>query len=60
MKLWQKCPICDGTGNVSGGYFGRAGDSPYWVSDHTIESCQRCDGTGTIETPEQGEEISNE
>ena len=53
MKLWQKCPICDGTGNVSGGYFMRAGDSPTWTSDRTIEECQKCNGTGVIETPEQ-------
>ena len=55
MKLWQKCPICDGTGNVSGGYFTRAGDSPTWVSGNTIETCQTCNGMGVIKTPDQAE-----
>ena len=53
MKLWQKCPICDGAGNVSAGYFLRAGDYNQWTSDHTLDTCEICKGKGIIETPKQ-------
>ena len=46
--MWQKCPICNGVGQVSGGYFTRAGDSPFWMSGSTLEPCLRCDGTGLL------------
>ncbi len=53
MKYWQKCPICNGVGQVSGGYFLRAGDCDHWVSDRAMEMCQICGGKGIIEAPEQ-------
>ncbi len=53
MRVWQKCPICDGVGQVSGGYFTRAGDYNQWVSNKTLETCKVCEGSGLIETPEQ-------
>ena len=49
--MWQKCPVCNGVGQVSGGYFLRAGDYNEWASDHTTEVCQICNGTGLIEMP---------
>jgi len=52
MSVWQKCPICNGTGLVSGGFFSHAGDCETWVSDHTTEMCQRCQGIGTILAPD--------
>ena len=55
MKYWQKCPVCNGVGQVSGGYFTRAGDCNQWVSDGAAEVCQTCEGKGIIETPEQEE-----
>ena len=49
---WQKCPICNGNGQVSGGFYGHAGDYPYWTSDRTIETCQACNGQGIIASPD--------
>ena len=50
---YQKCPICEGNGSVSGGFYSHAGDCPYWTSDHTMEICQACNGTGLILEPEE-------
>ncbi len=38
--MYQKCPICNGTGIVSGGFFDHAGDMETWVSDHAAETCR--------------------
>ena len=46
---YQRCPICNGVGVVSGGYFGRAGDCGSWTSGGTTELCQLCNGTGIID-----------
>ena len=48
MSKWQLCPLCKGVGQVSGGYFGRAGDCETWASSNTIEMCQICNGKGVI------------
>ena len=53
MNYWQKCPICDGVGQVSGGYYLRAGDGSQWVSNRVTEICQTCWGKGIIEVPPQ-------
>ena len=34
---YQKCPICYGNGQVSGGFYIRAGDNPNWGASHTME-----------------------
>ncbi len=46
---FQKCPVCNGVGIVSGGYFARTGDSPYFVTGNTTDRCQICKGTGLID-----------
>ncbi len=46
---WQKCPICDGVGIVSGGYFTRAGDYNSWVASNTTETCRICEGSGILD-----------
>jgi len=52
MILWQKCPVCEGTGLVSKPP-GVAGDIQFWLSTSSSPyTCKRCDGTGTIKTPE--------
>ena len=46
---FQKCPICNGVGQVSGGYFGRAGDYDRGIASDTIEVCKICRGWGIID-----------
>lgn len=58
MKLWQKCPICGGCGQVSGGFFDSPGSTDEygnhtWVSASAVEMCKVCQGQGIIQTPEQ-------
>jgi len=53
ILLWQKCPVCDGTGQVSGGYFGRPGDCLSWISSDAMEECRVCKGKGLIKTPSE-------
>lgn len=48
---YQKCPICNGVGQVSGGYFARASDYPYWSHNLALEKCQICDGRDVIARP---------
>jgi len=43
-----KCPICSEVGQISGGYFNRAGDYNQWISGHTTEICKVCKGVGYI------------
>ena len=55
---WSKCPVCDGVGKVSNGYYSRTGDSPTWMSSSaTPEQCRTCKGFGALITQrEPGEE----
>jgi len=46
------CPVCNGVGQVSGGFYGRAGDCPTWTSDKTLELCRACNGKGYLFVPE--------
>ena len=44
------CPVCNGVGQVSNGFYSRAGDYPYWVSSGTgNEECRSCKGKGWVE-----------
>ena len=45
---YQKCPVCNGNGTVSGGFYDHPGDCPYWTTDHTTETCRTCQGRGII------------
>jgi len=45
---WQACPVCRGSGAMSGGFFNRAGDCPTWSSSASMETCQVCKGRGII------------
>jgi len=46
---FQKCPVCNGVGVVSGGYFTRAGDCNSWVATSAYECCLTCEGRGIID-----------
>ncbi len=52
---YQKCPVCNGNGQVSGGIYFHPGNYPYWVSDHVMETCRTCKGKGIISQLEQKE-----
>ena len=54
LMEWQLCPLCQGTGAVSGGYFDRAGDCNTWVSGSTLDECRICKGKGIVVRPEGG------
>ena len=47
------CPVCNGVGQVSAGFYSRGGDCPYWVSSTVNpEICRSCDGKGWVEVRE--------
>ena len=48
---YQKCPVCNGNGLVSGGFYSHPGDYPVWSSLNTMEMCRTCDGRGIIIMP---------
>lgn len=45
-KLPHKCPVCDGRGTVSAGFYSPGGYA--WTT--SPEKCRACDGTGVIIT----------
>ena len=53
MAEWQMCPVCNGVGQVSVGYFTRAGDCNQWASHSVLEVCRICEGKGLIIKPEE-------
>lgn len=53
---YQRCPVCNGVGFVSGGYFNRPGDAVEWVSATGTDTCKICKGTGIIVKPDSGRE----
>ena len=48
---YQKCPVCNGNGQVSGGFYNHPGDYPFWTSNCTSELCRTCEGKGIIIAP---------
>ena len=51
--MWQKCPVCNGTGLVSRPPW-VAGDMPGWSSTGTGPyPCRTCGGTGTLWAPSE-------
>ena len=52
-----RCPVCNGNGLVSAGFYSHGGDFPNWVSNSTNpEKCQSCDGKGYVKVYEEQEE----
>jgi len=43
------CPVCNGVGRVSAGFYNRSGDCLYWVSSGGTEECRSCQGRGWLE-----------
>lgn len=52
MSEWQRCPICDGHGWLSYPP-GTPAHVPFHGTSVGPWQCHRCEGAGTIETPEQ-------
>lgn len=43
------CPVCNGNGEVSSGFYSHPGDYPYWVRGATgPETCRSCGGKGWV------------
>ena len=51
-KEYQKCPVCNGNGLVSGGFYNHPGDCGSWTSSDSAETCRTCGGQGIIVAPE--------
>ena len=48
------CPVCNGVGMVSAGFYSHDGNYPYWVSSEVNpETCRSCDGKGWVEVHEE-------
>jgi DnaJ-class molecular chaperone len=59
MSEWQKCPVCNGAGKVTSGFYNRGGDWPFWVSsDGNPEMCRCCQGKGIILKPIESPEVT--
>jgi hypothetical protein len=44
-----RCPVCNGVGTLSAGYYNRTGDVLEWTSgDITPIECRACKGTGIV------------
>ena len=47
------CPVCNGNGQVSAGFYSHPGDYLYWVSNGAgMEVCRSCNGKGWVEIEE--------
>ena len=51
MKIAQRCPVCQGSGNVPGGFYNVcAGHATSWSSSSAMEKCRSCvDGLVYVE-----------
>jgi hypothetical protein len=48
------CPVCNGVGQVSAGFYNHGGDCPLWSSsDLNPEICRSCGGKGWIEVSDE-------
>ena len=48
------CPVCNGVGKVSAGFYNRGGDCQFWVGGTTNpEECRSCKGKGWLEVSEE-------
>ncbi len=50
MSKGVLCPVCNGVGKVSAGFYNRAGNYPLWVTGtNDDEVCRSCNGKGWVE-----------
>jgi len=54
MIIQQKCPICEGRGNVIGGFYS-ATPGCQTVTSHLTETCRNCLGIGVVYVQQDGE-----
>jgi len=53
MIIQQKCPICEGHGNVAGGFYHALPGQP-WFSTTVTEICRNCGGSGVVHVKQAG------
>lgn len=52
------CPVCNGVGKVSAGFYNRSGDCPYWASSGSNpEVCHSCSGKGYVSVEDEPQYI---
>jgi len=57
----ERCPVCNGNGLVSAGFYSHPGDWPEWTTSTTNpETCHSCEGKGWILVPEPVITLQNE
>lgn len=55
MIVQQQCSICDGHGNVPGGFYTALPGCP-WTSTTVAEPCRNCGGSGVVYVNQEAEE----
>ena len=59
MAKVSLCPVCNGNGQVSSGFYSHPGDWPHWVSSGAnAEVCQSCQGKGWVIVPDDIQQVS--
>ncbi len=48
MSIPHKCPICEGHGMVSAGFYESVAVVKHTTSSHSTETCRSCWGTGLL------------
>ena len=57
----EKCPVCNGVGQVSGGFYSRGGDYGFWITGSiSPEQCRSCGGKGYLVVPDEIQVIPTE
>jgi DnaJ-class molecular chaperone len=52
MIVQQKCPICEGRGNVEGGFYNSIPNCPTMALE-ALEMCRNCKGSGVVHVKQE-------
>jgi len=47
----ERCPVCEGTGIVPGGFYNTTNPYDGWTSSISSETCRSCGGIGYVIVP---------
>lgn len=53
LTIQQKCPICEGHGNVPCGFYTALPGRP-WISSSSLDQCRNCKGEGVVYVKQEG------